>query len=246
MISGFAKFGLLYEARRLFNKMPEKGIIQWNALIGGFVQAKRGKEALALFHEMQTMNVKPDEVTMLCLTVSLGTALVDMYAKCGNVEKALQVFHEMPVRNSLTWTAAIGALAVHGNGRDALSYFSKMVDSGLRPDDVTFLGVLSACCHAGLGALFFACRIHGNVEMGGNAVLKLLEFDPGDSGTYVLLANIYVEANMQHNARDIRKMMDERGLEKHLVAAPLKKMENFLSLLLETRHIHDPIRFMKV
>lgn len=50
--------------------------------------------------------------------------------------------------------------------------------------------------------------------MGGNAVLKLLEFDPGDSGTYVLLANIYVEANMQHNARDIRKMMDERGLEK--------------------------------
>ncbi|XP_060216167.1 pentatricopeptide repeat-containing protein At2g22410, mitochondrial [Lycium barbarum] len=297
MINGFAKFGRLNEARSLFNEMPEKRIVQWNALIGGYVQAKRAKEALVLFQEMQTMNVKPDEVTMvsclsacaqlgaldlgvwihhyvkkhnLSLTVSLGTALVDMYAKCGNIEKALQVFHEMPVRNSLTWTAAIGALAHHGNGHDALSYFSKMVDSGLRPDDVTFLGVLSACCHGGLveegrkifaqmsakfkippkskhyscmvdllgraglleeayelvqivpmeadasvwGALFFACRVHGNIEIGEKAALKLRKLDPGDTGTYVLLANMYVEANMQHKARDVRKMMDERGLEK--------------------------------
>ncbi|KAK4356460.1 hypothetical protein RND71_025431 [Anisodus tanguticus] len=297
MISGFAKFGRLDEAGRLFNEMPEKGIVQWNALIGGYVQAKRGKEALVLFQEMQTVNVKPDEVTMvsclsacaqlgaldigiwihhyikkhnLSLTVSLGTALVDMYAKCGNIKKALQVFHEMPVRNSLTWTAAIGALAHHGNGHDALSYFLKMVDSGLRPDDITFLGVLSACCHGGLveegqklfvqmnakfkippkskhyscmvdllgraglleeayelvervpmeadasvwGALFFTCRVHGNIEIGEKAALKLLELDPGDSATYVLLANMYVEANMQHRARDVRKMMGERGLEK--------------------------------
>ncbi|PHT68385.1 Pentatricopeptide repeat-containing protein, mitochondrial [Capsicum annuum] len=297
MISGFAKFGCLDEARRLFNEMPEKAIVQWNALIGGYVQAKRGKEALILFQEMQTMNIKPDEVTMvsclsacaqlgaldigiwihhyikkhkLFLTVSLGTALVDMYAKCGNIENTLQVFHEMPVRNSLTWTAAIGALAHHGNGHDALSYFSKMIDSGLRPDDVTFLGVLSACCHGGLieegrnlfaqmstkfkippkskhyscmvdllgraglleeayelihcvpmeadasvwGALFFACRAHGNIEIGEKAALKLLELDPDDSGTYVLLANMYVEASMQHRARDVRKMMGERGLEK--------------------------------
>ncbi|CAN4119740.1 unnamed protein product [Withania somnifera] len=297
MISGFAKFGHLDEARRLFNEMPEKAIVQWNALIGGCVQAKRSKEALVLFHEMQTMNIKPDKVTMvsclsacaqlgsldigiwihhyikkhkLCLTVSLGTALVDMYAKCGNIEKMLQVFHEMPVRNPLTWTAAIGALAHHGNGHGALSYFSKMVDSGLRPDDVTFLGVLSACCHGGLveegrklfaqmstkfkippkskhyscmvdlmgraglleeayelvlgmtmeadasvwGALVSACRVNGNIEMGEKAALKLLELDPGDSGTYILLANMYVEANMQHMAQDVRKMMGERGLQK--------------------------------
>lgn len=297
MISGFAKFGSLDDARGLFNEMPEKAIVQWNALIGGYVQAKRGREALVLFQEMQTMNIKPDEVTMvsclsacaqlgaldigiwihhyikkhkLCLTVSLGTALVDMYSKCGNIEKTLQVFHEMPIRNSLTWTAAIGALAHHGNGHDALSYFVEMVNSGLRPDDVTFLGVLSACCHGGLveegrkffaqmsskfkipakskhyscmvdllgraglleeayelvqgvpagadasvwGALFFACRVHGNIEMGEKAALKLLELDPGDSGTYVLLANMYVEANRQHTARDVRKMMGERGLEK--------------------------------
>ncbi|KAK6138388.1 hypothetical protein DH2020_027862 [Rehmannia glutinosa] len=115
-----------------------------------------GKEALSLFHEMQAMKIDPDEVTMvsclsacsqlgaldvgiwihryiekhnLFLNVVLGTALVDMYAKCGNITKALQ----------------------HFTGRqDALSCFREMIDAGLTPDDVTFLGVLSACCHGGL------------------------------------------------------------------------------------------------
>ncbi|XP_058199362.1 pentatricopeptide repeat-containing protein At2g22410, mitochondrial [Rhododendron vialii] len=177
MIVGYAEFGHLEVARRLFDEMEEKDVVPWNAMIGGYVHAKRCKEALALFHEMQTRNLKPNEVTMLhCLSacsqlgaldvgrwihryierqklslnVSLGTALVDMYAKCGNIAKALQVFHEIPERNSLTWTAIIGGLALHGNAKDAISYFSEMVDIGLMPDEVTFLGLLSACCHGGL------------------------------------------------------------------------------------------------
>jgi pentatricopeptide repeat protein len=64
------------------------------------------------------------------------------------------------------------------------------------------------------GALFFACRTHGNVMMGEMAALKLLELDPNDSGIYVLLANMYGEANMWEEARNVRKMMMERGVEK--------------------------------
>lgn len=206
----------------------------------------------------------------LSVNVTLGTALVDMYAKCGNVAKALQVFNEMPGRNSLTWTSIIGGLATHGNAHDAISHFSQMIDHGLVPDEVTFLGVLSACCHGGLveegrnffnqmnstfnlppklkhyscmvdllgraglleeaeqliknmpieadavvwGALFFACRVHGNVEMGERAALKLLELDPLDSGIYVLLANMYGEAKMWEKAGEVRKMMRERQLDK--------------------------------
>ncbi|KAG7022080.1 Pentatricopeptide repeat-containing protein, mitochondrial, partial [Cucurbita argyrosperma subsp. argyrosperma] len=117
MVVGYAKCGMLESAVRLFNEMPEKDVVPWNALIGGFVQAKRSKEALALFHEMQASNVDPDEVTVvsclsacsqlgaldvgiwmhrfvdkqnLTMNVALGTALVDMYAKCGNIKKALQ------------------------------------------------------------------------------------------------------------------------------------------------------------
>ncbi|KAA8528100.1 hypothetical protein F0562_035031 [Nyssa sinensis] len=297
MVVGYAKFGFLDTAQRLFDEMPEKDVVPWNAIIGGYVQAKRSKEALALFHEMQATNTKPDEVTMvsclsacsqlgaldvgiwihhyiekheLSLNVALGTSLVDMYAKCGNIKKALQVFHEIPGRNSLTWTSIIGGLALHGNANDAISHFLEMIDIGLMPDEVTFLGVLSACCHGGLveegrkfftqmsskfdlspklkhyssmvdllgraglleeaeeliksmpmeadavvwGSLFFACRIHGNVDMGERAAFKLLELDPHDSGIYILLANMYGEAKRWEEAGEVRKMMRERGVEK--------------------------------
>ncbi|KAF5748761.1 pentatricopeptide repeat-containing protein [Tripterygium wilfordii] len=297
MVVGYAKFGLLDVAAKLFDEMPEKDVVPWNALIGGYIHAIQSKEALALFHKMQASNIKPDEVTMvyclsacsqlgaldtgiwihhyiekhdLSLNVALGTALVDMYAKCGNITKAVQVFHELPRRNSLTWTAIIGGLALHGNARAAVSYFSKMIDVGLEPDEITFLGLLSACCHGGLvdegrkyfaemrskfnlcpqlkhyscmvdllgrsglleeaeelirampieadavvwGALFFACRVHGNVIVGERAASKLLELDPDDSGIYVLLANMYGEANMWEESRKVRKMMVERGVEK--------------------------------
>ncbi|CAK9188438.1 unnamed protein product [Ilex paraguariensis] len=177
MVVAYAKFGYLDTARRIFEEMPEKDVVPWNAMIGGYVQAKCSKEALDLFHEMQAINVKPDEVTMvsclsacsqlgaldvgvwihhyiekhkLTLNIALGTALIDMYAKCGNITKAFQVFHEMPDRNSLTWTSMICGLALHGKAHDAISYFSEMIDIGLMPDEVTFLGVLSACCHGGL------------------------------------------------------------------------------------------------
>ncbi|XP_059624992.1 pentatricopeptide repeat-containing protein At2g22410, mitochondrial [Cornus florida] len=297
MVTGYAKFGFLDIAQSLFDEMPEKDVVPWNAMIGCYVQAKCSKEALALFQDMQARNVKPDEVTMvsclsacsqlgaldvgvwihkyirkhkLTLNVALGTALVDMYAKCGNIKKAVQVFHEIPRRNSLTWTAMIGGLALHGNAHDAISHFSGMIDIGLVPDEITYLGLLSACCHGGLveegrkffaqmsskfnlspklkhyscmvdllgraglleeteeliksmpipadavvwGSLFFACRIHGNVDMGERAAAKLLELDPHDSGIYVLLANMYREAKMWDEAEEARRRMRERGVEK--------------------------------
>lgn len=72
-----------------------------------------------------------------------------MYAKCGSTTKALQVFWEMQGRNSLTWTAIICGLAVHGHAHGAISYFAEMIDAGLMPDEITFIGVLSACSHGG-------------------------------------------------------------------------------------------------
>lgn len=297
MIVGYAKFGFLGVARKLLYEMPEKNVVPWNAMISGYIQAKCGKEVLALFHEMQAWNIKPDEITIVgCLSacsqlgaldigiwfhryiekhiifpnVALGTALVDMYAKCGNIKKGLQVFQEMPGRNSMTWTAIICGLAVHGHARDSIFYFEQMIGTGLMPDEITFIGVLSACCHGGLveegrkyfsqmslkfklypnrkhyscmvdllgraglfqeaeelitsmpteadaviwGALFFACRIHKNVVMGERAAFKLFELDPHDSGSYILLASMYGEANMWDEAEKARKLMKERGVEK--------------------------------
>ncbi|GAA0154580.1 hypothetical protein LIER_12520 [Lithospermum erythrorhizon] len=298
MVVGYARYGFLEVAHKLFDEMPEKDVYPWNALISGYVQAKRSKEALCLFHEMQASSIMPDEVTMvsclsacsllgaldvgiwihryiekhkLYLNVAVGTALIDMYAKCGNMKRALQVFNEMPQRNSLTWTAIIGGLALHGDAQKAIYHFWEMVGVGLVPDEITFLGVLSACCHGGLvqegrhifaqmssrfhvsprvkhyscmvdllgragllqeaeeliktmpmeadavvwGALFFACRIHKNIEIGERAAFRLLELDPDDSAIYVLLASMYVEANMWQRAREVRQMMKDRGVEKN-------------------------------
>ncbi|XP_010472229.1 PREDICTED: pentatricopeptide repeat-containing protein At2g22410, mitochondrial-like [Camelina sativa] len=177
IISGYARSGLLDVSRKLFDDMEEKDVVLWNAIIGGSVQAKRGQDALALFQEMQTSNTKPDEITMihclsacsqlgaldvgiwihryiekrnLSLNVALGTSLVDMYAKCGNISEAINVFHGIQTRNSLTYTAIIGGLALHGDASTAISYFDEMIDAGLAPDEITFIGLLSACCHAGL------------------------------------------------------------------------------------------------
>ncbi|KAK9692366.1 hypothetical protein RND81_09G259400 [Saponaria officinalis] len=297
MIVGYAKCGMLDEARKLFDEMGDKNVVPWNAMIGAYVHANRSKEALELINEMLAANVMPDEVTMvnclsacshlgtldvgiwihwyiknkrLSLNASLGTALVDMYAKCGKIEKALEVFEELPVKNSLTWTAIIRGLALHGFANDALSLFVKMVEVGQEPDEITFLGVLAACCHGGLveegrnyfdqmtskynlipkckhyssmvdllgragkleeaealirrmpmepdavvwGALFFACRMHGNVKMGEKVAWKLLELDPEDGGIYVMLASMYREAGMWDEARKVRKMMNRRGVDK--------------------------------
>ncbi|CAL2255368.1 unnamed protein product [Prunus armeniaca] len=177
MIVGYAKYGFLEIAHRLLYEIPEKNVVPWNAMIGGYVQAKHSKEALALFHEMQASNINPDEITMvgclcacsqigaldvgiwihhyiekhgLSINVAVGTALVDMYAKCGNITKALEVFWDMPGRNSFTWTAIICGLALNGHAHVAISYFAEMINTGLVPDEITFLGVLSACCHGGL------------------------------------------------------------------------------------------------
>ncbi|KAF5207346.1 Pentatricopeptide repeat-containing protein [Thalictrum thalictroides] len=135
---------------------------------------------------MQAMDIQPNQVTMvslltacsqlgvlnigewihnyidkhkISLNVTLGTALVDMYAKCGNITKALQVFREIPGRNSLIWTAMIHGLALHGHAKESICYFLEMISIGLEPDEVTFIGVLSACCRAGFvdeGRQFFA------------------------------------------------------------------------------------------
>ncbi|KAL0405161.1 UNVERIFIED_CONTAM: Pentatricopeptide repeat-containing protein, mitochondrial [Sesamum latifolium] len=260
MAMGYAKFGYLDAARRLFNVMPEKDVVPWNAVISAYAQAGRGKEALSLFHEMQAMKVEPDEVTMVsCLSTCAQLGALDVRIWIHHYIEKYDLFLNVilgmtliDMQNALTYTAIIGGLALHGDAQDALSYFLEMIDAGLTPDEVTFLGVLSAYCHGGLveegrkifsqmsskfnippkikhyccmvdllgrasllkeavellesmpmkadavvwGAIFFAGRILKNIELGERAAMKLLDLDPYDSGIYVLLANMYVEANM--------------------------------------------------
>lgn len=135
--------------------------------------------AITLFHGMREEHVTPNKITLsgvLSACASIGaldlgkqidvyasqrglkhdifvaTALIDMYAKCGNLDNALRIFREMPRKNEASWNAMISALASHGKAKEALSLFNLMAEEGggAQPNDITFVGLLSACVHAGL------------------------------------------------------------------------------------------------
>ncbi|XP_022145389.1 putative pentatricopeptide repeat-containing protein At3g15930 [Momordica charantia] len=177
VVAGFTNLGEIDVARNYFDKMPEKDYVSWTAMINGYLHVNRFKEALELFRNMQVTNVQPDEFTMVSIlnacahlgALELGewiktyidrnkinndafvrNALIDMYFKCGNVDKAQRVFKEMNQRDKFTWTAMIVGLAVNGHGEKALDMFSKMLKASIWPDEVTYIGVLSACTHTGM------------------------------------------------------------------------------------------------
>eukprot|EP01018_Ginkgo_biloba_P008632 Gb_28758 [translate_table: standard] len=177
IIAGYAQNGRVDEAMELFQKMPDQNVVSWNAMIAGYAQNGRFNEALKLFRQMPLTGVKPNSVTFASVVpacanlavlelgkkvheeivrsgfqadIFVGNALVDMYAKCGSVEDAHKVFSKMHTRSVVSWSAMIVGYAMHGCGKEALQLFEQMQHSGIKPNNVTLVGVLSACCHAGL------------------------------------------------------------------------------------------------
>lgn len=177
LVSFYSSFGDLECARRVFDGMPERNVVSWTAMVTGYVKQREYDDGLALFHQMQVLDVEPNELTLvnvlsacanlgayemgkwvhryidrkgIVMNSTLGTALVDMYAKCGHIHKALHVFKRLPEKSVFAWNAVIGGLAMHGLGEQAIEKFSEMISVGMRPDDITLLAVLSACAHAGL------------------------------------------------------------------------------------------------
>ncbi|XXG53810.1 hypothetical protein AAC387_Pa03g1842 [Persea americana] len=177
LLSGYTNCGQLDEARELFKRSPVQDVVLWTAMINGYVLYNRFDEALALFREMQIKSIKPDRYTIVSLLTAcahlgaldqgkwihgyieenmiridpiVSTALIDMYAKCGCIEKSIEVFRRVEEKDTASWTALICGLAMNGQTRTALELFSEMKLSGTKPDDITFIGVLSACSHGGL------------------------------------------------------------------------------------------------
>ncbi|MCL7033999.1 hypothetical protein MKW94_008731 [Papaver nudicaule] len=177
MVSACAKSGEVDIARRLFDKMLVRDPIAWTAMISGYAQSGRSRDALRLFRLMLSEHVKVNEGTLVSvlsacshlgaldqgrwvhiymernnvrMTVTLGTALVDMYSKCGNMSKAVEVFSKMREKNVYTWSSLMNGLAMNGSGIECLEMFDLMKKKGVQPNDVTFVSVLRGCSVAGL------------------------------------------------------------------------------------------------
>ncbi|CAK9180919.1 unnamed protein product [Ilex paraguariensis] len=177
LISGYARLGLLDEAKGLFNAMPERNVVSWNAMIAGYSQHEKYNEAIEVFRQMQKMGVRLNDVTLVSvlpacahlgaldlgkwidrfisssrmeLGLFLGNALADMYAKCGCIVEAKRIFEKMQDRDVISWSILVTGLAIHGHADEAFGYFYGMLGCGVHPNDVTFMGLLTACTHTGL------------------------------------------------------------------------------------------------
>ncbi|CAN6344204.1 unnamed protein product [Urochloa humidicola] len=247
------RLGDMAEAARIFREMPQRDVVSWNSMIGGYAKLGMYDRALDIFQEMQENGIGPTELTVVsalgaCAETGqlelgrgidnyleskgiaadgyVGNALVDMYAKCGNLKLARQVFNSMSVRDLTCWNAMIVGLSVHGQSLDALALFDSMK---IKPDHVTFVGVLTACSHSGLvneGRAYFnsmtedykivpsvkhyGCMIdmlchHGEVheayQMVKNMSNKLMSIDDGDA---ITVSNVYAEAERWDDVEHLR------------------------------------------
>lgn len=186
MIDGYAKAGDMASARFLFDQAPEIDTVAWSALISGYAQNGQPTEALKIFVEMDSRKVKADEFIMSSLIAACSqlsslelakwvncylcessidirqsyviSALIDMNAKCGNMDRAITLFEEMPKRDLVSYCSLIQGLSIHGHGCQAVALFNRMIGEGLTPDNVAFTVILAACSRAGLveeGLRFF-------------------------------------------------------------------------------------------
>ena len=185
----YAKCGYLEDAHKVFDDIPDKNVVSWTAIISGYIGVGKFREAIDMFRRLLEMNLAPDSFTIVrvlsactqlgdlnsgewihkCImemgmvrNVFVGTSLVDMYAKCGNMEKARSVFDGMPEKDIVSWGAMIQGYALNGLPKEAIDLFLQMQRENVKPDCYTVVGVLSAC--ARLGALELGEWVSGLVD----------------------------------------------------------------------------------
>ncbi|XP_021288848.1 pentatricopeptide repeat-containing protein At5g66520-like [Herrania umbratica] len=297
MITYLVKIGDFEGAYGFFSRMPERNVRSWTMMISGCVHSGKPKEGVELFMEMQKIGVEANEVTVVAVlaacadlgaldfgkrvheyskrsrfgkNVRVLNTLIDMYVKCGCLEEARRVFNEMEERTVVSWSTMIQGLAMHGQAQEAVRVFSMMIEMGVMPNGVTFIGLLHACSHMGLvdegrrffsgmtrdygiipeiehygcmvhlfsragllqeahefimnmpikpngvvwGALLGGCKVHKNIKLAEEATRHLAQLDPLNDGYYVVLSNIYAEAERWEDVARVRKLMKNRGVKK--------------------------------
>lgn len=291
--------GSILLAKNVFEKMPKTNVISWNVMISGYVKVGNYFGALGIYDEMKEAGVRPNAITVTSILSACSQlaalekgmeihrnvvyseletneivmgALLDMYAKCGAVDEALNVFNRLPCRDLVSWTSMITAYGSHGKAKEALKLFDEMLQSNAKPDGVTLLAVLSACSHVGLvdegyryfnqmvneygiepriehysclmdllgragrlkeayqiiqrtpeiredvdllSTLFFACRLHGDQDLAIKIARFLIEKNPDDPSTYVMLSHSFASGKKWDEVRKVRLKMKELGLRKN-------------------------------
>ncbi|KZV54221.1 chlororespiratory reduction 2 family protein [Dorcoceras hygrometricum] len=179
LVDMYAKYGCGENANCVFCSMPVKNIVSWSAMIACFAKNGRAFEALEIFREMmlESEDMLPNSVTMVSVLQACAalaalehgklihayilrkgldsilpvmSALVTMYARCGDLDLAKHVFNQMSRRDVVAWNSMISSYGIHGFGSEARNVFHEMVMLGVSPTPISFVSVLGACSHSGL------------------------------------------------------------------------------------------------
>ncbi|KAF8397892.1 hypothetical protein HHK36_016817 [Tetracentron sinense] len=294
----YSKAGDMESASCVFGIDSEcRNIVSCTSLIDGYVETDQIENALSTFIELRRQGIEPNEFTFSSLIKAcanqaaleqgtllhgqvikihldkdpfVSSILVDMYGKCGLLDHSIRVFDEIKEPNEFAWNSLVGVFSQHGLGKDAMKIFGRMILRGVKPNEITFVSLLTGFSHAGLveeGLDYFysmdktygvvprqehyscvidllsragrlkeaeefinsmpfepnafgwcsflgACRTHGDKERGELAAEKLMRLEPENSGTHVLLSNIYAMAGQWEDVRSVRKMMRDGKVKK--------------------------------
>ncbi|KAH7279031.1 hypothetical protein KP509_37G002100 [Ceratopteris richardii] len=221
VVGMYSKCGLLEKAHEVLNELSECNVVTWNAIIMGYAQRGFVTDALNCFQIMQSHGVSPNAITFICLLkacvmlqrvdigeeihitmerniyldkdIVLVNSLLDMYAKCGELDKAKKVFDGIDLPNAVSWNAIIAGYVHNGEGKGALDHFDSMQLKGMLPNAITYATILKACGYmgAGLRGHYIHAQLVGN---------NLLETD-----TFVAnaLIDMYVKRGILSRAKEV-------------------------------------------
>ncbi|XP_057821773.2 pentatricopeptide repeat-containing protein CRR2, chloroplastic [Cryptomeria japonica] len=198
LIDMYAKCGNVDDARQVFDRMPERDVVSWNAVIGGCGTNGCGEVALGLFKEMQQEGFVPNHITLIHVLSACSHA--------GLVEEGLQIFNSMSetfdIRPRVEHYACMVDLLGRAGFLDEAEQFINKMPKEIKPSSSVW------------GSLLAACRVHGNVELATRVAKHALEIDPENNGYYIILSNIYAAGGRWDDVKKVRKMMKDRGFKK--------------------------------
>ncbi|KAG0462282.1 hypothetical protein HPP92_020758 [Vanilla planifolia] len=193
----YAKCGEINDSKNVFLSIVYPDLVSWNSLISGCAQHGDGNEAIELFEKMMESTVEPDHTTYL--------AVISACSRAGHVERGLQFFHQIKGRGSQIsavtehYASVVDLLGRAGHLDDAESFVKSML---VKPGVSVYRALLSAC------------QVHGNVGMAKRAAKSLFELCPNDSGTHILLSNVFAADGSWQHAHLIRKEMMHKRVRK--------------------------------
>ncbi|KAK7821528.1 putative pentatricopeptide repeat-containing protein [Quercus suber] len=297
LVDMYCKCRSIKSAETVFMRMTSKNVVSWTAMLVGYGQNGYSEEAVRIFRDMQRKGIEPDDFTLgsvisscanlasleegaqfhahalvsgLISFITVSNALVTLYGKCGSIEDSHRMFNDMKNRDEVSWTALISAYSQFGDAKETIDLFEMMLAQGLKPDGVSFIGVLSACSRAGLvekghqyfesmikehgitplpdhytcmidllsrsgrleeaktfinkmpfhpdaigwATLLSSSRFYGNMEIGKWAAESLLELEPQNPASYILLSGIYAAKREWDNVAQLRRGMRDKGVRK--------------------------------